>query len=67
MSERASRNLRTPLLLKISPDLELRELDVITDVASASCIDGLIVSNTTAARPDHLRSAYAGEAGGLSG
>jgi dihydroorotate dehydrogenase len=66
-SERASRNLRTPLLLKISPDLELQELDVITDVASAYGIDGLIVSNTTVARPDYLTSAYAGEAGGLSG
>jgi dihydroorotate dehydrogenase len=67
VSERVSRNLRTPLLLKISPDLELQELDVITDVALASGIDGLIVSNTTVARPDYLTSAYAAEAGGLSG
>jgi len=66
VSERATRNLRTPLLLKIAPDIELRELDDIVAVAIEAGIEGLIVGNTTIARPA-LKSALARESGGLSG
>ena len=58
----------TPVLLKIAPDLSRDELDDIVDVARALRIDGMIVGNTTLARPPSLReSARAKEAGGLSG
>ena len=57
---------RLPILLKIAPDLDGHALDEIADVVRASGIEGLIVSNTTIARPP-LRSPYAGESGGLSG
>lgn len=56
-----------PLLIKIAPDLSERELDDVVAVALARRIDGLIVSNTTIARPATLRSAHREEAGGLSG
>jgi dihydroorotate dehydrogenase len=56
-----------PLLLKIAPDLDLQALDDIAAVVTASAIEGLIVSNTTIARPATLRSPEAKEAGGLSG
>ncbi len=65
--ERASGNRRTkPILLKIAPDLSKEEVD---DVLSASerYIDGLIVHNTSVARPEYLRSRHAPETGGLSG
>jgi dihydroorotate dehydrogenase len=55
-----------PILLKIAPDLDAGAMDEIADVVRASGIEGLIVSNTTIARPP-LRSANAGETGGLSG
>ena len=55
-----------PILLKIAPDLDPGALDDIADVVRTSGIEGLIVSNTTVARPG-LQSAHAGEAGGLSG
>lgn len=58
---------RTPVLLKIAPDLTLPELDGIVAVARKRAIDGMIVSNTTVARPDSLRGASRGETGGLSG
>lgn len=58
---------RTPILIKIAPDLTLPELDGMIAVARKRNIDGLIVSNTTIARPDSLRSASKGETGGLSG
>ncbi len=56
-----------PLLVKLSPDLDDAELDEALDVLLAQRIDGVIASNTTLARPAGLRSAAAGEAGGLSG
>jgi dihydroorotate dehydrogenase len=56
-----------PILLKISPDLSAQEIDDIAQVALESKIDGIIVSNTTVARPATLRSPNAPEPGGLSG
>jgi len=57
----------TPLLLKIAPDLTTEdEIDICT-VAREEGLDGLVVSNTTIARPDTLRGAAKGETGGLSG
>jgi dihydroorotate dehydrogenase len=63
----AQRASPVPLLLKIAPDLDGHALDDIAEVALASGIEGLIVANTTIARPSSLRSRYASEAGGLSG
>jgi dihydroorotate dehydrogenase len=58
---------RRALLIKIAPDLDEGGLDDIVAVALARRVDGLIVSNTTTARPPTLRSNHRGEAGGLSG
>ncbi len=59
---------RTAILLKIAPDLTLDALDAIVATALKRGIDGLIVSNTTVARPASLQeAALAKEAGGLSG
>ncbi|HEY0303154.1 MAG TPA: dihydroorotate dehydrogenase (quinone), partial [Rhizomicrobium sp.] len=65
--ERARLALRQPVLLKIAPDLDGNALDDIAAVVDASGIDGVIVSNTTVARPPTLRSPLAKEQGGLSG
>jgi dihydroorotate dehydrogenase len=56
-----------PLLLKIAPDLDLAALDAIVTVARQRGLDGMVVSNTTVARPAALKGANAREAGGLSG
>lgn len=59
-----------PILLKISPDLEQKEMDDIIDLALEINLDGLIVANTTIKRDqlqstnDHLQNIGAG---GLSG
>ncbi len=58
---------RPPLLLKIAPDLTEDDRADIAAVALESGLDGLIVSNTTVARPAELDPRYAQEAGGLSG
>ena len=56
-----------PLLLKIAPDLSEAEQAEIAEAAIETGVDGLIISNTTVARPAELRSAHARETGGLSG
>ena len=56
-----------PLLAKVGPDLDDTQLRDIAEVALASGVDGLIVGNTTVARPPGLRSRHAAETGGLSG
>jgi len=65
--EQAERFGRKPVLLKIAPDLALRELDEIVNCARSRKIDGLIVSNTTVSRPATVRDPSANEPGGLSG
>jgi dihydroorotate dehydrogenase len=67
LAARAALARRPPLLLKIAPDLTDADRQDIADVALASGLDGLIVSNTTIARPDGLDLRFAREAGGLSG
>jgi dihydroorotate dehydrogenase len=56
-----------PLLLKIAPDITAEDKRDIAEVALTGGIAGLIVANTTTARPASLRSAHRAEAGGLSG
>ena len=58
---------RPPLLVKIAPDLPDGGLEAIVETAVRHGADGLVVSNTTIARPATLRSPAAMETGGLSG
>ena len=58
----------SPVLLKIAPDLSLAELDDVVHVARSRQVDGMIVANSTLARPSTLREQdRAREQGGLSG
>src|SRR6266545_4622393 len=58
----------TPVLIKIAPDLTLNELDDLVGGARKHRVDGMIIGNTTLARPPSLRDqATAKQAGGLSG
>ncbi|MGO1076538.1 quinone-dependent dihydroorotate dehydrogenase [Inquilinus sp. CA228] len=64
---RADGTARPPILVKIAPDLTPEDLEDVAEVALAAGIDGLLVSNTTIARPAGLPPDLAGEPGGLSG
>ena len=55
-----------PVLVKLAPDLDGVALETALDAIVVAGMDGVIISNTTLARPD-LASRYAGESGGLSG
>jgi dihydroorotate dehydrogenase len=56
-----------PILVKIAPDVTPDGLGAIVETCVAERVQGLIVSNTTIARPPGLRSPLAREIGGLSG
>lgn len=67
-AEMAALGDRKPVFLKVAPDIDDTAIAEIAEVAlAAPYLHGLIVSNTTLARPDTLRSRHAHEAGGLSG
>jgi dihydroorotate dehydrogenase len=57
---------RVPVLVKLAPDLTDAELDGALEAITSCGMDGVIISNTTLARPP-LTSRHAGETGGLSG
>eukprot|EP00977_Amphora_coffeiformis_P014106 scaffold3851_cov162-Amphora_coffeaeformis.AAC.9 len=63
------KNIQTPppLLVKLSPDLSDKDLCQICKVLSQVRVDGIILTNTTIARPDSLQSSNKTESGGLSG
>ena len=63
----AKENKYIPLVVKISPDLSLEELQELTAVLLQQSIDGVIATNTTISREGVEDSIFAKEAGGLSG
>jgi len=58
---------RPALLLKVAPDLTPDQRAAVAQLALRHHIHGLVVSNTTTARPDALADNLKTEAGGLSG
>jgi len=56
-----------PIALKVAPDLEVDEIETISELVISHKFDAVIATNTTVARPDSLLSKHAAEAGGLSG
>lgn len=59
--------VRPPLLVKIAPDLSDAGLEAVVQTAVEEGVAGLIVSNTTIARPDGFTGRNALQPGGLSG
>ena len=58
---------RTPMLIKLAPDLEEAELDATAVVLNLARVDGVIMGNTTLDRHPVAAHPRAQEAGGLSG
>lgn len=56
-----------PVLVKIAPDLDDAGVEDIAAVVKESKVQGVIISNTTLARPSTIPDDIAAEAGGLSG
>ncbi|GGL32350.1 quinone-dependent dihydroorotate dehydrogenase [Caulobacter rhizosphaerae] len=64
---KAASTVDYPIFLKVAPDLEDGEVEAIVETVAANGLNGIIVSNTTIARPADLASSHKGESGGLSG
>jgi dihydroorotate dehydrogenase len=58
---------KPPIFVKIAPDLPPGGLESLIAVAIECGVAGLIISNTTIARPPGLRGPHIAETGGLSG
>jgi dihydroorotate dehydrogenase len=58
---------RPPILVKVAPDLSHDGLASVIETCVEEGVEGLIVGNTTIARPAGLRSGHARQTGGLSG
>ncbi|SCZ87503.1 BZ3500_MvSof-1268-A1-R1_Chr2-2g04969 [Microbotryum saponariae] len=65
---------KPPILVKIAPDVDAKQLEDIAEAVKSSKVDGIIVSNTTISRPDLSNSSAStetisvlAETGGLSG
>lgn len=56
-----------PLLVKISPDMDIEQERVLIEFLVTAGIDGIIIGNTTLSRVGVENSLYASEQGGLSG
>jgi dihydroorotate dehydrogenase len=63
LETRASLQGHKPLFVKIAPDMEDVQLEAVVGLAQDKALDGLIISNTTIARPAGIPD----EQGGLSG
>lgn len=67
MTARTKAAAQPPVFLKIAPDLVEAELEDIAAEVAENAVDGVIVSNTTIARPVLKSTSHAAETGGLSG
>ena len=56
-----------PIMLKLAPEIDDESLEVLSEAIEGAPIAGLILTNTTTARPPGLASRQRGEEGGLSG
>jgi dihydroorotate dehydrogenase len=72
VSERDARLARehgrqVPIFVKIAPDLDEAQVDVIAATVRRSALAGIVATNTTIARDSVTHLAHGNEAGGLSG
>ena len=56
-----------PLLVKLAPDLTMKQQEELAQTVIDSGIDGIILTNTTLERPTFLPEKFRNEMGGLSG
>jgi len=61
------KNIDKPLAIKLSPDIDEKEISNIVEIINKYKIDGIIISNTTNQNREKLLDSKKNEIGGLSG
>ncbi len=62
-----NQNIDKPLAIKLSPDIDEKEISNIVEIINKYKIEGIIISNTTNQNREKLLDGKKNEAGGLSG
>jgi dihydroorotate dehydrogenase len=65
--EKDKLNSKTPIVVKISPDIDDRQIDLISDKLLKYKVDAIIISNTTEDGRKNLQNILKFQKGGLSG
>tara|TARA_Y100000741_G_scaffold11895_1_gene9627 strand:- start:1782 stop:2834 length:1053 start_codon:yes stop_codon:yes gene_type:complete len=65
--EKKNLNSKTPITVKVSPDIETQEIEKISKVLLDNNIGGIIISNTSDSSRDKLKNIQRHQKGGLSG
>ena len=65
--EKDNLNSNVPILVKISPDIDEKEIDIISEVLLDNDVKGIIISNTSDTSRDLLSDIQKHQKGGLSG
>ena len=60
-------NSKTPMAVKVSPDIDDQEINKISEVLLSNDIEAIIVSNTSDSTRDNLKNIQRHQKGGLSG
>ena len=61
------KNIDKPLSIKLSPDIDEKEINNIVEIVNKYKIDGIVISNTTNQNREKLLDSKKNEVGGLSG
>jgi len=65
--EKKKLNSKTPVTVKVSPDIDEKEINIISEVLLDNNIEAVIVSNTSDASRENLKNSQSHQKGGLSG
>ena len=67
--DKEKKNLKsqTPIVVKVSPDIEEKQIKKISEVLLSNNVEALIVSNTSDSTRDNLKNIQSYQKGGLSG
>ena len=65
--EKKNLNSKTPIVVKISPDINDQEIEKISEVLLSNNIEAVIISNTSDSTRNDLRNVQGHQKGGLSG
>ena len=65
--EKKNLNTKIPIVVKVSPDIDNKEISKISDVLLNNNIEAVIISNTSDSTRDKLKNIQSHQKGGLSG